>query len=181
MITHLGISGLALIEELAVDFSPGFNVITGETGAGKSILIRALNLLMGNRAGAELVRLGRQAAVVTGVFEVGDCHCVLNELEKLGICRTEEIVIRRQVVASTGKSQAWINDIPVTAASLRTVSRHLIDIFSQFENQQLMDESSHIDYVDRLLGDGQILGAVTQAAQRVFESVSAIDELYARL
>jgi DNA repair protein RecN (Recombination protein N) len=156
MITHLSIEGLAIIESLSIEFSPGFNVITGETGAGKSILIRALHFLMGGKASADTVRQGSPAANVSGQFWVPKGHCALSVLESLGIPYEgqtgvgHEILIRRQLT-NKGRAQAWINDIAVTSTSLREVGITLVDVFGQHENQRLMDSAQHINYIDDFL------------------------------
>ncbi len=176
MITRLEISGLALIDSLSVEFSPGFNVITGETGAGKSILIRALNLLSGTKAGSELVREGRPAAIVSGIFDVNSQHRVHGEMEKFGIPTLDEIVLRRQVLAS-GKSQAWINDVSVTLVTLREISKCLIDIFSQHENQRLLDAGTHVEYLDRLGKHSELKGEIGMIYDKVADLVKEIRSL----
>lgn len=177
VISHLSISGLALIDELSIHFSPGFNVITGETGAGKSILIRALNLMMGGRSGSELVRQGRDSALVTGVFELSPHHTAWKILEKFSIRGEGEVLVRRQIF-STGKSVSWINDVPVTSATLKEIGQSLIDIFSQHENQRLMDASRHTPYVDRL---GKIdTHALFERSREVAEITIKIKECLAK-
>lgn len=157
MITRLSIQGLAIIESLTIDFSPGFNVITGETGAGKSILIKGLHFLMGGKAAADTVRKGSPQALVVGEFTVPEQHPALNVLDGLGIPSEETeggyaIVIRRLLTAK-GRSQSWVNDIPLTSGPLREVGSLLVDVFGQHENQRLMQESQHLRYVDQFLGD----------------------------
>ena len=141
MLNQLHINGLAIIESLKIDFSRGFNVITGETGAGKSILIKALNLLLGAKASADAVRHGREAASVSGQFLLPANHKVTACLESYGIpleaAGTQEsgnelqTVIVRRVISAKGRSQAWINDTPVTSGTLREFADALIDVFAQ--------------------------------------------------
>jgi DNA repair protein RecN (Recombination protein N) len=150
---------LAIIDSLAIEFSPGFNVITGETGAGKSILIRALHFLMGAKAGADAVRQGSPSATVTGEFSVPRGHAALAVLESLGIPRDDAdevaILVRRQLTAK-GRSQAWVNDTAVTSPSLRELGMTLVDVFGQHENQRLMEVSRHLDYLDAFLADSRL-------------------------
>ena len=155
MITHLSIQGLAIIDSLSIEFSPGFNIITGETGAGKSILIRALNFLMGAKTNSESVRQGYQQASVSGEFLVSPNHPALVLLENLGVAVEKvdgrfSILIRRQITAK-GRSQAWVNDISLTSQSLRELGLTLVDVFGQHENQRLMDVVHHLNYLDQFL------------------------------
>ena len=155
MLRELTIQGLAIIDTLSIDFSNGFNVITGETGAGKSILIRALNFLMGAKASADTVRQGYAQATVTGEFTMPKGHPAIAVMEELGI-PTEEtaegypLLIRRTLTAK-GRSQSWVNDVVVTAGPLRSLGNTLVDVFGQHENQRLMDEVQHVAYVDDFL------------------------------
>jgi len=155
LLTQLNIQGLAVIESLSISFSSGFNVITGETGAGKSILIKALSYLLGGKASSDAVRHGREQALITGGFVVPSDHEAVSAMKNLGL-ETEiedgqlSILIRRQI-STKGKSQAWVNDTPVTTTALRDLGRTLIDIFGQHEHQRLLDPSQHLTYLDQFL------------------------------
>jgi len=191
LLTHLNIQGLAVIESLAIDFTGGFNVITGETGAGKSILIKALGLLTGAKSSVETVRSGCKQATVAAQFDLHRRSRALTAIQELGIpVDIEEdqalVLIRRQINA-TGKSQAWINDVPVTMASLREMGQALIDIFGQHENQRLLDASQHGFYLDQFLVDKntrtayeelyhQCLGAFREVYQTVASFQSRLRE-----
>jgi DNA repair protein RecN (Recombination protein N) len=179
MLTSLSIKGLAIIDSLSISFSPGFNVITGETGAGKSILIRALNLLMGAKANADTIRKGSESAMITGEFLVNRNHPVLIALENLGIPLEESdegvpIVIRRQITTK-GRSQSWVNDIVLTSHPLREIGTSLIDVFGQHENQRLMDAASHTSYVDSFLKDRSLLRQVEQVSRECLDLVRQIE------
>ncbi len=163
MLTQLNIQGLAIIDALSIEFSHGFNVITGETGAGKSILIKALGLLLGSKASAETVRRGREQASVTGLFEAPKAHRCLAVLEQYGIPAESDgghfgILVRR-TVNQKGRSLAWINDVPVTAQVLKELAGSLIDVFGQHENLRLLDSSQHTSYVDQFLKDKALPGS----------------------
>jgi DNA repair protein RecN (Recombination protein N) len=132
LLTSLNIQGLAIIESLAIEFGRGFNVITGETGAGKSILIKALGFLLGAKATAEHVRSGRDAATVSGQFLVPRTHRAVAVLDRLGIPvedfgdeQKTRLIIRRQVT-SKGRSQAWLNDVPVTLTAMKELAEALV-------------------------------------------------------
>ena len=164
MLTRLDIRGLAIIDALSVDFAAGFNVITGETGAGKSILIRALSLLLGSKASPETVRRGRDSAVVSGHFEVPAGHPCLDLLSRHGIGADAEaaggpyaILVRRSI-QQKGRSLAWINDIPVTVGVLRDLAAPLIDVFGQHDNLRLLDPAQHTNYVDLFLERWELRG-----------------------
>lgn len=174
MITHLTIKGLAIIENLEIDFSPGFNVITGETGAGKSILILALHFLTGAKVSCDVVRSGAELATVSGQFLVKANHPAVLAMENLGIPTEREgedvvILVRRQLSAK-GRSQAWINDVAVSSATLKELGSGLVDIFAQHENQRLMHSSEHIRYLDQFSNASRELKAVTER----FESCDTI-------
>ncbi len=155
MLTHLGIQGLAIIESLNIEFAHGFNVITGETGAGKSILIKALGLLLGGKSSPESVRKGFEQATVSGRFVVRKNHPAMSLLTELGVTAEEDEhgfgVIVRRLVTSKGRSSAWINDTPVTTTSLKQLSETLIDIFGQHDNHRLLDVAFHSHYLDQFI------------------------------
>lgn len=157
MIHRLSIQGLAIIDSLSIEFSPGFNVITGETGAGKSILIKGLNFLMGGKASADAVRKGSSVATVTGEFVVPEGHPALEVMGMLGIPSEEtengvSIILRRQLT-DKGRSQSWVNDVVVTSQPLKELGATLVDVFGQHENQRLMDPGQHTRYLDNFLAE----------------------------
>lgn len=185
MISNLSIRGLAIIDSLAIDFSKGFNVITGETGAGKSILIRALNLLMGAKASPETVRQGFNEAIICGTFRVPAKHPASLMLANLGIPPAESygesekrvaIIIRRQVTVK-GKSQCWVNDTPVTAQVCRELGRTLIDVFGQHENQRLLELTSHTSYLDSFLKDPSLPKGVRRVHDAIDRDLTGIKDL----
>jgi DNA repair protein RecN (Recombination protein N) len=136
MIRFLSISHLAVIDKLELEFAPGLNVLTGETGAGKSILVGAVGLLVGGRASADLVRTGEEAASVQAVFEKSD---------------GTEVIVRREV-SSQGRSRAFVDGALVTSAALRDAAGSLVDLHGQHEHQVLLDPAAHIDLLDEFAG-----------------------------
>lgn len=146
MLKHLYIRNYALISELNIDFESGFDVITGETGAGKSIILGALSLLMGNRADSKSITEGEQKCVVEGEFEVGNLNLntffAEHDLDYSPTC-----VLRRELLA-TGKSRSFINDTPVALSLLHDLANNLIDIHSQHQNLLLRDDKFQTYVVD---------------------------------
>lgn len=151
MLRRLEVSNLAIIEKLSIDFSGGFNVITGETGAGKSILIKALQLILGGKAASNVVRKEAKLASIAACFEVSSEHMAIEVLDQLGIIvESSEILIRR-TITSKGRSQAWVNDTLVTASALKQLGATLVDIFGQHDSSRLLDPSRHYQLLDQFV------------------------------
>lgn len=151
MLSKLYIENVALINKLEIDFEKGFNVLTGETGAGKSIIIDAVNLVLGERATKELIKTGADKAKVVAVFDVLKNDAVNAILEETGIECEDELILSREL-SMQGKNVCRINSAPVTLAVLKKVSDILVDIHGQHEHQKLMDEDSHIYFLDAFGG-----------------------------
>jgi len=156
MLTSLHISNYALISELNINFSPGFSVITGETGAGKSIIIGALSLILGQRADSKAIKEGEQKCVIEADFNIKNYDLKAffdeNELDYV----ENNCLIRRELTAS-GKSRAFVNDTPVGLNQLRELSNRLIDIHSQHENLLLSNETYQLNVVDTVAQNSEIL------------------------
>ena len=152
MLRFISIRNLAVIDHLEVEFGPGLNVLTGETGAGKSILVGAVGLLVGGRASADLVRSGEEQATVEAVFE-----------DPAG----EEMMIRRDVSAQSGRSRAFLNNSLVTSGALRELAADLVDLHGQHEHQVLLDPASHLDLLDAFAGLANGREAVRAAFTRM--------------
>jgi DNA repair protein RecN (Recombination protein N) len=163
VLTELRIRNFAIIETLALPLVAGFNVLTGETGAGKSIIVGALGFLLGERAGADVVRTGADKAVVEGVFEGEDQPALRALLDERGIdVETGALILRREVHAS-GRTRAWLNDAPTTAATLAEVGRLLVSLHGQHEAQTLIDPESQRQIVDEFGGAGDLAMSVAGA------------------
>lgn len=180
MIQRLHIQGMAIIEELQIDFSNGFNVITGETGAGKSILIRALSFLLGHKVGPDMIRQGFEQATVTGEFLLRPGHDALNYLETVGVPfeNSEDgalIIVRRQVNAK-GRASAWVNDFSVTAGTIKELGLSLVDIFGQHDNQKLMRPEFHLSYLDKFLEDKTLVSKYREGYRKLISKVRQIEE-----
>ena len=165
MLKKLHIKNFTLIDELDIQFFPGFSVITGETGAGKSIVLGAIALILGNRADVRQVKSGTAKCVVEAVFGIGhDSSGVMkrffedNDLDYV----QDECILRREVSAS-GKSRAFINDTPVTLMALRELGEHLIDIHSQHQNLLLGKEGFQLNVLDIIARDNKALADYRQA------------------
>lgn len=146
MLKHLEIKNYALIEHLSIDFSEGFSVLTGETGSGKSIIMGALALVLGQRADSKTIQEGKQKCVVEATFEIKD-YGLEHFFEANDLDFENEIIVRREVQDS-GKSRAFINDTPTTLNTLKELTSRLIDIHSQHENLLLTKDSFLLDIVD---------------------------------
>ncbi len=146
MLLQLNIMNFALIEKLSIDFSKGFNVLSGETGAGKSILIDAINFVLGGKFNKNLIRVGEDKTVVEAVFSIENPK-TKDVLEELDIS-DEGVVILSRESFSSGKTIAKVNNKTLLLSKVKQVSETLIDIHGQHENQNLLDSTKHINYVD---------------------------------
>ena len=162
MLSHLSVKNIVLIEELSLDFKSGLTVLTGETGAGKSILLDSLGLVLGARADFGLLRKGSERAQVTARFDLPADHPVWAHLEDAGITPSDELIIRRQL-RQDGKSPASINDEAVSIGLLRQCGDLLVEIQGQFEGRGLLDVSHHITLLDRACQHDDALGKLKEA------------------
>lgn len=149
MLVRLSVKNLALVEKLAIDFESGLNVITGETGAGKSILIGALGLLLGERADKKIIRTGEDSCSAEAVFELADADDVNRLLESLGLesCTDGQLIIRRMIKAS-GANQQSINDSPVTIQALKQLGELLVDMHGPHDHQSLLNRNAQLAILD---------------------------------
>ena len=175
MLKHLSIHHYALISELEIDFSEGFSVMTGETGAGKSIILGALSLLMGSRADTKSISEGQQKCVIEGSFCLKGYN-LESFFEREGLDYADECVIRRELT-STGKSRSFINDTPVTLQQLKPLSTRLIDIHSQHQNLLLADEMFCLDIVDSLADNEKQKAAYLQAYKVYQDKHAALEKM----
>jgi DNA repair protein RecN (Recombination protein N) len=181
MLTELRIRNFAIIESVTLPMAPGFNVLSGETGAGKSIIVGALGLLIGERAASDLVRTGAERATVEGVFEVSTGGEIAAALDAKGIDVSEgTVVLKREVVAAGGRARAWVNGSPVTAGVLAEVGRLLVNVHGQHEAQALLDEDSQRRILDLFGSAGADAGAVAVAHAELQSARAAVKALLAR-
>ena len=150
MLRFLAIKRLAVIDSVQVEFGPGMNVLSGETGAGKSILIEAVGLLLGGRASGDLVRTGEETATIEAIFEIGD----------------EEWLVRREITAQ-GRSRAFINGDLTTVGALKDLAARLIELHGQHEHQTLLDPTTHLAALDVHAGLEELRRQVGEAFSRL--------------
>ena len=148
MLQTLYIENIAVIEKSAIDFSSGLNVLTGETGAGKSIIIDAINAIMGQRTSRDIIRTGASSAFVSAQFDNVNA-AVRRKLEEFGFESDEDELLLQRTLSASGKSTCKINGRPATAAMLREIAAGLINIHGQHESYELFSPETHIDYIDR--------------------------------
>ena len=154
MLARLYIKNFALIQEVEIEFGPGLNVITGETGAGKSILMGALYSILGGPTSADLVRTGADRCLVEGIFEFADGDPALARLDALDIQPEEGVLILRREIRASGRSRAFANDLAVPLKRLRQIGGLLVDLHGQHEHQSLLDPGLHAGFLDAFGGLG---------------------------
>jgi DNA repair protein RecN (Recombination protein N) len=162
MLRGLDIRDMLIIDHLSLEFSSGLNVLTGETGAGKSILLDSLGFVLGWRGRADLVRSGQDQGEVSAWFDLGPSHPARAVLQEAGIPIEDELVLRR-VNNRDGRKTAWINDRRVSGEVLRAVSEHLVELHGQHDDRGLLDPKGHRDLLDTFGGHDDMLTAVSAA------------------
>lgn len=177
MLSELRIRNFALIDELSVRLGPGLNVLTGETGAGKSIIVGALSLLLGERASADVVRGGADRATVEGVFEVGEGEEMRRWLDERGVEAEEGVLVLKREVAVEGRNRAWINGSPATASLLGEVGGTLVSLHGQHEHQTLLRRDEQRAILDAYASNEPLLERVRQAYQALRAVRRQVEEL----
>lgn len=180
MLKHLYIKNYALIEELDIDFQGGFSVITGETGAGKSILLGAMGQLLGQRADVRSIQPGAAKCVVEAEFELSGFG-LADFFQQNGFDFDDHCCIIRRELTTSGKSRAFVNDTPATIGQLKALGAQIIDIHSQHQNLLLANETFQLDVLDSLAQSHQALNEYTQAYQQYRQQTKALQALTARL
>ena len=150
MLIQLNIKNFALIEEITVEFKDGFNILSGETGAGKSILIDAIDYVLGGKFSKDLIRTGKDRTFVEAIFSLDNTK-VNGTLEELGIEYDDMLIISRETLLS-GKSIVKVNGKSLIVSQLRKIREKILDIHGQHQNQSLLQRSSHIYYLDNYIG-----------------------------
>ena len=156
MLKHLTIRDMLIIDRLELEFSSGLNVLTGETGAGKSILLDSLGFVLGWRGRAELVRRGAEQGEVSASFELGAYHPALQPLREAGLADGQDVILRR-VNSKDGRKTAWINDRRVSGDLLRLISAHLLELHGQHDDRGLLDAKGHRGLLDQFAGHVELL------------------------
>ena len=173
MLNLLNIKNIALIDSLEVEFGPGLNLLTGETGSGKSIIVDSLGALTGERVSSDLIKDGADAAQIEGLFEIAPDGALQEIFETSGIPTGDsnplELIVRRELSA-TGKNRVYMNDQLVTASLLRRLSPYLVDIHGQGEQFSLFDPASHLNLLDEFAGSEKLIEQTANA----FHAFSAV-------
>jgi DNA repair protein RecN (Recombination protein N) len=179
MLTELRIKNFAIIESLTLPLARGFNVLSGETGAGKSIIVGALGLLLGERANADVIRTGAERATVEGVFDIADRPEIRALLDERGIDVDDATVVLKREVA-TGRARAWINGTTVNAGLLADVGRQLVNLHGQHEAQTLLDPEAQRKILDAFAGATEQAVAVRRAHGELSSIIHEISDLTKR-
>ncbi|MGE3756882.1 MAG: AAA family ATPase, partial [Pseudobdellovibrionaceae bacterium] len=162
MLVELKVSNFAIIENLHIEFKKGLNILSGETGAGKSVLLKSLSLLMGGKSSSDTIRSGESQAVIEGSFDISSRKDIRVRLEEMGIPLEDSILIVRRLIAGGDKSKVYLNGSLNTLQSLRDIvapmievaghSAPLIEMTGQHENRNLLSKAYHLDLLDQYLG-----------------------------
>ena len=166
MFVELRIRNFAVLKDLSVSLEPGLNVLSGETGAGKSIVVDALEILVGGRASTGVVRSGEARALVEGVVDVGGLDEVAEQLAELGLEADDDHLVLRREIRAEGRSRGWVNGSPATAGILRRIGSLLVDIHGQHEHQRLMSADFQQEVLDAFGGCRDLAGEVASAFRR---------------
>ncbi len=176
MLKELHVRDYAVIDELRLELDTGLNVLSGETGAGKSIVVGALSLLLGERASSAVVRSGKQRALVEGVFDVRALPGVVAQCEAAGIIVEDDWLILRREVQREGRNRAWVNGSPATAALVREIGAELVDLHGQHEHQTLLRRAAQLAILDAYAGADPLRGGVGSAHSTAVEARRAIED-----
>jgi DNA repair protein RecN (Recombination protein N) len=179
MLKSFEVKDYALIEHISVEFGSGLNIITGETGAGKSILIDAMSLLLGERASTEVVRKGAEKSFVEGIFYIKGNKKVKSLLEENDVDFTDELIIRREI-SLKGSNRCFINDTPVSLNLVKDIGNLLVDLHGQHEHQSLLRTETHIDYLDEFGDYQEILHQYKNVYSELLAKENELKELRAK-
>ena len=167
MLKSLNIENIAVIEKADIEFSPGLNVLTGETGAGKSIVVDSINAVLGERTSRELVRNGANEAQVTAVFD--DINSSVREkLDEFGIEDDDTLVLMRKI-SDKGKSYCRINGVPCTVSMLRQLGEQLVNIHGQHDSQALLNPDTHYRFLDMFADDKDLVSEYSKNFKKLLE------------
>ena len=178
MLQKLHISNYAIIKELQIDFSPQLNIITGETGAGKSILMGALNLILGQRADVAVLQNKTQKCIVEAYFKTSKSDGLTAFFDSNDLDGSEEVLVRREI-GTNGKSRAFINDTPVNISQLKILGKLMVDLHQQFDTLELGDEDFQRNVLDALAANKALLANLKESYSSYQSSKSVLDKLVA--
>src|SRR3989454_1357350 len=175
MLRFLRVRNFALIDQLELHFEEGFNLLSGETGAGKSIIVDALGLLAGSKASSEMVRTGENRAIVEAIFETD----LKDELDRLGLDSDGPEVIIRREISSDERNRVYINNQPTTVSALRQLAPSLLDIHGQHEQQTLLDHSTQLVLIDAFADSTSLVSKVRELFALAEQAEAELAELTA--
>jgi DNA repair protein RecN (Recombination protein N) len=176
MLRFLNIANFALIDSLQIEFQPGLNVLSGETGSGKSIIIDALGLLLGERGSAEMIRTGEERAFVEGVFDFHGNKPLVQLIAESGIEASEEELIIRREINSSGRGRVFINDQVATLGFLKAIQPHIVDIHGQGDQQSLLASETHLNLLDAFAEVIPLRSKISQAYDLVLRLLKELEE-----
>ena len=176
MIKTLAIKDYILIDKIKIQFESGLNIITGETGVGKSIIIDAMNLLIGEKASTDIIRSGSEKAIIEGIFDVSDNQNVINFLGENNYDISDELIIRREILRK-GTSRSFINDSPASLSHLKELGKFLIDLHGQHEHQSLLRTETHIHLLDNFGNLEKLIDEYRTYYFKLKELFAKLDEL----
>ena len=169
MLTQMSIRNFALIEQMNISFNDGITIFTGETGAGKSILMDAFSILLGERASSEFIRHGKDSFVIDGIFDIAHHQSIQELLESKNIMVEEGQLILSRSFNRNGKSSILANDQPIPLKALKEIGQYLADIHGQYNNQRLLDADTHHEYLDTFNQDGKTAYKAYREAYKVYK------------
>jgi len=172
MLSDLQVKNFALINKVNINFKQGLNILSGETGAGKSIIIGALDLLLGARANTDVIRSGKKAAYISAFFQPEEVKIINNILNEAGIEKEESGVLIAREIRENGRNRTLINGQLATLKIVKKISRYLIDIHGQHEHQLLLDQSSHLMVLDAFIGDE--INGLKSEIQTLYQKLSEV-------
>jgi len=177
MLVHLAVNNYAIVDHLELELERGMSVITGETGAGKSIMLDALSLALGDRADSGAVRPGADKADILATFDISDIPEAMQWLSQRDLANDETQVILRRVVTAEGRSRGYINGSPCPQQDLKALGEMLIDIHSQHEHQSLLKSDTHRRLLDEFAGASKLAATVAQHARQWREQSNLLARL----
>ena len=169
MLTQMSIRNFALIEQMNISFNDGITIFTGETGAGKSILMDAFSILLGERASSEFIRHGKDSFVIDGIFDIAHHQSIQELLESKNIMVEEGQLILSRSFNRNGKSSILANDQPIPLKALKEIGQYLADIHGQYSNQRLLDADTHHEYLDTFNQEGKTAYKAYREAYKVYK------------
>ena len=169
MLTQMSIRNFALIEQMNISFNDGITIFTGETGAGKSILMDAFSILLGERASSEFIRHGKDSFVIDGIFDIAHHQSIQELLESKNIMVEEDQLILSRSFNRNGKSSILANDQPIPLKALKEIGQYLADIHGQYSNQRLLDADTHHEYLDTFNEEGKTAYKAYIEAYKVYK------------